>query len=65
MKVRIKESFCKGELNFTLGKEYEVIGEIADDGCRGFDVFDDDGDKCYCLLGHCSHLNGGSWEIVP
>ena len=63
MKVKIK-SF-NGELPsyLTLGKEYEVVSFLLDGG--NFPrIVNDDGFRLILRLYCCSHLNGGSWELV-
>lgn len=60
MKVKIKN--FKGELpNYlTLYKEYEV-NSIEYGGCN---IHFDNNQEHFVLFKNCSHLNGGSWEIV-
>lgn len=60
MKVKIK-SF-NGELPdyFTEGEEYQAINEDK----YSMYVVDNNGDSAFCLFDDCSHLNGGSWEVV-
>lgn len=58
MKVRIKSGECPPYL--TLGKVYEVV----ESDNNGFEIIADNNNISYCLVNHCEHLNGGSWEIV-
>lgn len=63
MKVKIK-SF-NGELPeyLTLGKVYDVVNDCGNFGIY-VDIVGDDGFLVFLDIDDCSHLNGGSWEIV-
>lgn len=59
MKIRIKSGGCPSYL--TLGKVYDVIPE----NCNVMRIISDDGDVIAIFRTiDCSHLKGGSWEIV-
>lgn len=63
MKVKIK-SF-NGELPsyLTVGKEYEV--DCFFEGNKLLPcILDDDNYLIVLIKNRCSHLNGGSWEVV-
>lgn len=60
MKIKIK-SF-NGELPsyLTVGKEYFATVSMG----VFIEMVDDEGEEIACLINHCLHLNGGSWEVV-
>lgn len=58
MKVRIKSGDCPSW--FTIGKVY-TAHSVHKDWCE---VTSDEGNTDTILFDGCSHLNGGSWEIV-
>lgn len=44
------------------GKVYEATPAGLTE--EAFTVTDEDGDRCFCLLKDCAHLNGGNWIII-
>lgn len=65
MKARIKSGTIKHGL--TIGKEYEVFqvrNESSESIGRSFSIVDDFGVSKLCLENMCSHLSGGSWELI-
>ena len=60
MKVKIKSFNCELPEYLTLGKVYDVIH-----GCGIYvDIAGDDGFPVFLDINDCSHLNGGSWEVI-
>ena len=53
-------------INYTEGKEYEVIGfwnEYVDKYGHCFNIIDDTGEERCCLERKCAHINRGNWII--
>ena len=63
MKVKIKEYFGKLPKYLTVGKVYDVV-ECIDYECGFLQITDDEQQSRLILIDRCSHLNGGSWEVV-
>lgn len=63
MKVRIKT--FNGELpDYLTIKKIYIVGQFIENGCQMPYIIDDLDDKSFIDINRCTHLNGGSWEIV-
>ena len=63
MKVRIKDVPNGWECSYlTVGKEYEC--KTSKEG-KGGSIINDDGVKNYIFFDSSSHLDYGSWEVIP
>lgn len=60
MRVRTSESSALYIEEFKIYDAYNVDRS----GRVSFNILDEDGEKIFCLLTSCSHLDGGDWEVV-
>ena len=51
---------------FTIGSKYKVssVGKSFTQHLYNFEITDDFGKICYCLLNNCAHINNLNWKIV-
>ena len=62
MKIKIKTVGGGKPRNLTRGKIYEAKSHPEIEGV--YTILGDNGDNTYIRLSSCSHLNGGSWEVI-
>lgn len=54
---------CDIEHDFlTKGKKYEVFN-VDYDNETSFNILDDNGNKCFCLLKDCGYLGVNDWKV--
>lgn len=47
----------------TKGKKYKALNVYVGDTSISFNIIDDNGRMCFCLLEGCGYLGGNDWKI--